>query len=237
MMISCVRLHRPGSPPPGNVGLRVALVAAVLACALADRVGAAVLPEARPLLSKLESALAPLHDFQAGFVQVRHIDLTDENIEARGRLKFLAPDSFRLDYLEPDADVLAMQGDSMLVYFPSMNQAQRHLVDRQDATRNIFLLFASRKGELGSRFDISLAPPGPGGPALRLQPLAGTLDYPIQEIVVRPHSKSGLPEELYFREEGGDTVVFRLSSIKTNRNITRADFVFVPPAGTEILDR
>lgn len=236
-MTSCVRPHRQSSPRTRLVQVRAVLLLVLMPLAGVPAVGAAVLPEAQPLLSKLESALAPLHDFQAGFVQIRHIDLTDENVEARGRLRFLAPDSFRLDYQEPDADVLAMQGDSMLVYFPGMNQAQHHLIDRQDATRNIFLLFASKKGELGSRFDISLAPPGPTGPALRLQPLAGAIDYPIQEITVRLHPKSGLPLEIYFREEVGDTVVLRLSDVRTNRKLTRADFVFVPPAGTEILDR
>ena len=234
-MTSCVRLHRQSSPRNRLDLVRTLLLVALMSLARASSVDAAVLPEAQPLLSRLEAALAPLHDFQAGFVQIRHIDLTDENVEARGRLRFLAPDSFRLDYREPD--VLAMQGDSMLVYFPAMNQAQRHLIDRQDATRSIFLLFASKKGELGSRFDISLAPPGPTGPALRLQPLAGALDYPIQEITVRLHPKSGLPQEIYFREEVGDTIVLRLSDIRTNRKLTRADFVFVPPAGTEILDR
>lgn len=237
MMTSCARLHRQTSPSIRPLLAFWAILQAVLIMTTTGRASAAVLPEASPLLSRLETALAPLHDFQAEFVQVRHIDLTDENVEAKGRLRFLAPDSFRLDYREPDLDVLAMQGDSMLVYFPSMNQAQQHLIDRQDATRNIFLLFAARKGELGRRFDISLAPPGPSGPALRLQPLAGMLDYPIQEIVVRLHPKSGLPMELYFREEVGDTIVFRLSDVKTNRKLTRADFVFVPPPGTEILDR
>ncbi|TPW14206.1 MAG: Outer membrane lipoprotein-sorting protein [bacterium] len=237
MMTSSARLHPPGSPVRMGGMIRMILAASILAIVPTPDLFAAVLPEASPLLSRLESALAPLHDFQAGFVQVRHVDLTDENIEAKGRLRFLAPDSFRLDYKTPDADVLAMQGDSMLVYFPSMNQAQRHRIDREDATRNIFLLFASKKGELGSRFDISLAPPGPSGAALRLQPLAGTLDYPILEIVVRLHPKSGLPGEIFFREEGGDTVVFRLSDIRTNRKLTPSDFVFVPPAGTEILDR
>ncbi|HEX7880117.1 MAG TPA: outer membrane lipoprotein carrier protein LolA [Candidatus Eisenbacteria bacterium] len=213
----------------------VAMLAAVVVL-VAARVEAAVLPEAAPLLDRLEGAIGPLKDFQADFVQVRHVDLTDENIEARGRLRFLAPESFRLDYREPDADVLTMRGDSLLVYFPALAQAQRHRIDREDATRNIFLLFASKKGELADRFDVSLAPPGPGGAALRLQPLAGVLDYPIQEIVVRLQSKTNLPEELFFREEGGDTVVFRLADVRTNRKLKSSDFVFVPPPGTEILE-
>jgi outer membrane lipoprotein-sorting protein len=222
---------RPAAPLAGPILALLALVAAP------GPTRAAVLPEAAPLLGKLEAAVGPLRDFQADFVQVRHVDLTDENIEARGRLRFLAPDFFRLDYREPDADVLTMRGDTLLVYFPALAQAQRHAIDREDATRNIFLLFASKKGELAERFDVSLAPPGPGRAALRLQPLDGAIDYPIREIVVTLDPKSHLPEELFFREEGGDTIVFRLTGVRTNRKLKPADFVFVPPTGTEILER
>ena len=214
---------------------RLGLAALLAVAASPSAAPAAVLPEAAPMLAKLETALAPLRSFEADFVQIRHIDLTDENVEAKGRLRFLAPESFRLDYKAPDADVLTMRGDSLLVYFPAMNQAQRHAVDREDATRNIFLLFAAKPGELGARFDISLAT-GPTGASLRLQPLAGSLDYPISEIVVRVHKKTNLPEELFFREEGGDTIVFRLSGVRTNRRLSPDDFVFAPPPGTEILE-
>lgn len=200
-------------------------------------VRAEVLPEAVALLSKLEAAVAPLADLETDFVQIRHIALTDEKVEARGRMRFKTPDFFRLDYKEPDADVLTMRGDSLLVYFPAMNQAQRHRIDRDDATRNFFLLFASRKGELATRFDVSLGPVTAEGPTLRLQPLADAIDYPITEILVRLRPANGFPEELFFREEGGDTVLFRLEKPRPNRRLTERDFVFVPPRGTEIIER
>jgi outer membrane lipoprotein-sorting protein len=222
---------------PWRRRFRIAPALLVLVLATPSGARGEALPEARPLLSKLEAAVAPLSDLETDFLQVRHIALTDEKVEARGRMRFMAPDYFRLDYREPDADVLTMRGDSLLVYFPAMNQAQRHLIDREDATRNLFLLFASKKGELASRFDVSLGPAGPEGPTLRLQPLADAIDYPITEILVRLNDATGLPGELFFREEGGDTVLFRLQKPRTNRRLTERDFVFVPPAGTEIIDR
>jgi outer membrane lipoprotein-sorting protein len=227
---------RPRDTPRPARAAFVPLLAVLALLAVPGRARGEALPEARPLLSKLEAAVAPLFDLETDFVQLRHIALTDESVEARGRMRFKTPDFFRLDYREPDADVLTMRGDSLLVYFPAMNQAQRHTIDREDATRNLFLLFASRKGELASRFDVSLGPAGPEGPTLRLQPLADAIDYPITEILVRL-APNGLPRELFFREEGGDTVLFRLEKPRTNRKLVERDFVFVPPAGTEIIDR
>lgn len=197
---------------------------------------AAVLPGAAPLLERLEAALDPLRDIDAEFVQVRHISLTDESVEARGRLRFLSPDYFRLDYREPEADQLVMWADSVLVYNPAVRQAQRNFLDRNDASRNILLLFASRRGQLGGRFDVSLAPPAPGGAALRFQPLAGTLDYPITEIQVRLNPKTNLPAEIFVREEEGDSSLFRLENVRTNRRLKPADFVLRLPAGTEIIE-
>src|SRR5690349_8214956 len=107
--------------------------AAFITPALAD-----VAPGARPLLDRLEKAIDPLKSFEADFIQIRHLALTDEKVEASGRLRFLAPDLFRLDYRSPDADVLTMAGDSMQVYFQAMKQAQRYKVDESEATQNMF---------------------------------------------------------------------------------------------------
>lgn len=213
----------------------IAVAAAVLLCA-ARPSPAAVTPEARPLLNRLEKAIEPLKTFEAAFVQVRHLALTEEKVEATGRLRFLAPDGFRLDYKSPDADVLTMSGDSLTVYFQALKQAQRYPVDEGEATRNMFLLFSARKGLLEEKFDISLSA-GPEGQALRFQPLEGAIDYPLTEIRTYLNAKTGLPEQLFFREEGGDTILFRLSNPKVNRTMTAGDFVFVPPRGTEIIIR
>jgi outer membrane lipoprotein carrier protein len=215
--------------------LKTLIAIALLGIAAPAR--AAVVPAARPLLDRLETAIASLRNFEAEFVQVRHLALTDEKVEATGRLRFLRPDHFRLDYRSPDADVLTMAGDSMLVYFQALKQAQRYPVDQTGATQNMFLLFSAPKGALEKKFDVSLAPPSPEGPALRFQPLDGTIDYPIEEIQVHLNGKTGLPERLLFREQGGDVVLFRLATPKTNRKMASSDFVFVPPKGTEIIGR
>ncbi len=216
-----------------------AMLAAVLVllCTSAPRTGAEVLPDARPLLGRLEKALAPLNSLEADFVQVRHLALTDENVEATGRLRFLAPGFFRLDYRTPDPDVLTMRGDSLQVYFAALEQAQRYLVDENESTRDMFLLFASKPGRLERKYDISLGPRTPEGQPLRFQPLDSSLAGSISEIWVHLEARTGYPERIFFREEGGDTVLFRLAKTKPNRKMDAADFVFVPPPGTEIISR
>jgi outer membrane lipoprotein-sorting protein len=215
---------------------RVVLATGAIALTFVGSAAAAVTPEARPLLAKLEKAIEPLKSFEATFIQVRHLALTDEKVEATGRLRFLAPDGFRLDYKSPDADVLSMSGDSLIVYFQALKQAQRYRVDEDEATRNMFLLFSARHGVLENRFDISLSE-GPEGPALRFQPLEDAIDYPLTEIRAHLNSKTGLPERLFFNEEGGDTILFRLANPRLNQKLTPRDFVFVPPRGTEIITR
>lgn len=215
----------------------LALTAAAGSSALPIPAAAAVLPEARPELERLERAIDPLRDLETAFVQVRHLSLTDEEVRATGRLRFLAPDHFRLDYASPETDVLSMRGDSLLIYFPSLNQAQCYTIGGDDAARNLFLIFSARRGRLEESFDISLAPPSPAGRALRFQPLEDAADQPISEIQVTLNGKTGFPQELFLREEGGDTILFRLEKPKTNRGLKREAFAFEPPAGTEVIHR
>lgn len=217
-------------------GRRLTVLTAIVLMGLpAGPARAGVLPEARPLLERLESALDPLKDLEAEFIQVRKISLTDETVEAGGRLRFLVPDCFRIDYREPDRDQLVMWGDSILVYNPELKQAQRNFLDPGDSSRNVLLFFASRRGQLGEKFDVSLGPAGPGGTALRFQPLEGTLDFPISEIQVRLNPKTGLPSEIYIREQEGDSSLFQLRNMRTNRRLTPSDFELKLPPDTEII--
>lgn len=212
-------------------------VMVALALAGASAADAAVLPTARPLLDRLERAISPVNDLEAQFAQVRHLALTDETVSAAGRLRFINPDKFRLDYSAPDPDILAIRADTLLVYFASLKQAQRYRLSDDATTRNMFMLFSSERGRLEKAFDISLAPASPEGEALRLQPLPTQGHASVTEIRVFLDPKSGLPRRLFFREEGGDTVVFELKSVKVNRRLKAADFAVKLPAGTEVISR
>lgn len=228
-MVATLRHHIHRQASLSIVGL--ALVAGTSAA------GAAVLPTARPLLDRLERAIAPVNDLEAQFAQVRHLALTDETVSAAGRLRFINPDKFRLDYSTPDPDILAIRADTLLVYFASLKQAQRYRLSDDATTRNMFMLFSSERGRLEKAFDISLAPASPEGEALRLQPLPTQGHASVTEIRVFLDPRSGLPRRLFFREEGGDTVVFELKSVKVNRRLKAADFVVKLPAGTEVISR
>jgi outer membrane lipoprotein-sorting protein len=196
-----------------------------------------VLPEARPILTRLERAIGPLTSLEARFVQVRHVAITDEDVEAAGRLRFLAPGSFRLDYKTPDPDVLTLRGDTLMVYFASLEQLQLYPLDEEESARDMFLLFSSRPGDLEKKFDISLGAPSPFGRPLKFQPLSRDLDESILEIQVDLNDRTSLPERIFFREPGGDTVLFRLQEMKTDRRLSAGDFRFDPPRGTEIIQR
>lgn len=229
---------------PGEGGFRrtwirlvqISLLAGV-AIAAPTWVAAAVVAEARAALDRLEKATAPVRDFEAEFVQIRHVALTDETVEASGRLRFLAPDHFRLDYSSPDPDILAIRSDTLVVFFSRMKQAQRYRLSDDPTSRGLFLLFSSEPGRLARSFDISPAPPSPSGSGLRLQPLAGSGPAAVTEIQVFADARSGLPRRLFFREEGGDTVIFELRKAKTNRKLRSSDFELRLPGGTELINR
>jgi outer membrane lipoprotein-sorting protein len=195
-----------------------------------------VLPEARASLARLESAVESLTAFEADFVQVRHLVLTDEEVRATGRIRFLAPDHFRLDFKTPEADVLTLRGDSLVMYFPALKQAQTATIEEEEATRDFFLLFSARKGEIERRFDVSLAADSPSGRPLRFQPLADS-ESPVREIWVHQNEKTGFPERLFLMEVGGDTILFQISRPRRNGKLESRDFFFAPPKGTEIISR
>ena len=222
---------------PRPASLVALLAVAALAMSGPRVAAAAVLPAARPMLDRLERAIGPVKDLEAQFVQARHLALTDETVSATGRLRFLNPDKFRLDYESPDRDILSIRADTLLVYFAALKQAQRYRLSDDATTRNMFMLFSSERGRLEQVFDISVAPATPEGEALRLQPLPTQGHASVTEIQVFLDRKSGLPRRLFFREEGGDTVVFELKGVKVNRRIRPEDFRVTLPAGTEVISR
>lgn len=171
--------------------------------------GEAVLP---PAAARLESAVRGAAGLRADFVQIRVVELTGEEIEARGFLAFRPPAAFRLAYLDAEGQEVVVAGDSLWVYMPAEEQAIRYPFDADAPGSEIFLLFGGRGRKLDDVYHVIEEPWADRVDALRLELRDPEPGYPIEEIRLLVDA-AGFPERLFYRELTGDVVVFRFTRV------------------------
>lgn len=192
----------------------------------------AALPEAA---ARLERTMRATGGLRADFVQIRIVELTGEEIEATGFIAFRPPSAFRLAYVDPDPQEIVVTGDSLWVYMPADGQAIRYSFDAAAPGSEIFLLFGGGERRIEDAYEVVEERWADRADALRLTPRDVEPGYPIEEIRLLV-DRGGFPERLFYRELGGDAVVFRFTRITVRPPDLDALVRLRIPAGTEILD-
>jgi outer membrane lipoprotein-sorting protein len=180
--------------------VRVLLLALLLPAAVAAE-------ELPPAAARLETTLAGIRGIRADFVQIRAVDLTGEEIEARGVLALEPPHRFRLRYADAGEQQIAVARDSLWVLDPTENQAVRFLFDPEAPGSEVFLLFGGGEKRLAEVFTVTQEPWAGHPDALHLVPRDPEPGYPLTDLRVLVDER-GLPRRFFYREPTGDTVVF-----------------------------
>ena len=169
---------------------------------------AAAAPAATYSLASRAARFPAVASARAEFVQEREVSLVDEILRARGTIALTAPDSMRLDLVEPEritimtagATVTVLDADGKPVPLPA------EVSGFAQFGRALNELMLGRKAP--DRFDEEWHGPD----AVTLVPQDASA--PFTEITMRFPPDRPLPEEIVLHERGGDRTTIRLNALE-----------------------
>jgi chaperone LolA len=188
-----------------------------------------------PAAVRMEEALRGIRGIRADFVQIRAVDLSGEEIEARGVLVLEPPYRFRLRYDDAEEQQIVVDGDSLWVLHPAENQAVKFLFDPEAPGSEVFLLFGGGDRSLADVFEVTQEGWAGHSDALHLVPRGADPGYPLTDLRVLV-DEEGLPRRFFYREPTGDTVVFDFLRVTLNPEDLQDLLHFELPPGTEVVD-
>lgn len=229
----------------GSPGRRPSWRAAALCCGVlflalggeagpAGSVKPATLAEVLAAHCRAREATATL---RARFVQTKVFEALGESDTSSGILYYRKPDAVRWQYLAPDTSWTVLQGNSGWAIFPRIRQAQKLDLKRSkvDAVLSIVGLGSCGEG-LEEAFEIALATPAGGGPALELVPKKPELRAYFDRVDLGLDGQDFLPRRVVLHETSGDTVRFEFAELRRGVRIDAALFEFVAPPGYEVVE-
>jgi outer membrane lipoprotein-sorting protein len=233
---------------------QVLLIAAILALlfsfsAASQQADAKTMPQLLTgILNKMEKAHQEMKSLRADLIKQNtnnQIGITDTDYGAfiykpavgknKGKL--------RIDYTRPSKDIVALNGENLILYQPRINQAVKTTLAK--AAKGKVSGYAQLVGLDGSlkaqtnNYNIEVVKldeqiNGVSTAVLRLIPKNGNQ---IASIDIWVNQQNSLPIQWKIIERNGDFTVVTLNSMEVNANIPDSAFNVNIPSGTKVLDR
>lgn len=178
-------------------------------------------------------------DLRAEFEQARRTPLLKKPLVSAGRLALRA-DRIRWDTTEPSPSTLAIDSDSILIYYPDEGSAEEYPL-----SEDLRALTASpipRLDAMIGRFEIlpleaSVLDPKAEGDrwlAIELAPLADDLRDQVERIRVLIDADVPCIRILETLSPDGERTTLTFSKVRANVGVSEAEASFIPPPGTSI---
>lgn len=152
--------------------------------------------------------------------------------QSSGRFEFQRPDRFRFTYLQPFAQTLVADGQTLWLHDPDLNQVTARRQGQALASTPAALIAAAPDlGALRQAFDLSAAPDRDG----------------LQWVVAVPRQREGALRELRVGLRGTELAVLdivdglgqrsqiRFTKVEANISLPVDTFQFRPPAGADVI--
>lgn len=237
------------SLPPGGVRRRprtlsasrphATYAAAAAAAALLALLPAAGLAQSGAGVAALEAAAeryAEARGMCADFVQEIDNPLLGESRTSRGHLCQLRPNLFRMEFSDPEGDLVLADGTHFYLYYPSMNPGQviRTPLDPSRGGMDFFREFLADPGEKYS-VEVEGEEPVAGHGTVRLH-LVPRQPGDVRDARVWVDPEVRVIRRISVTEANGVTRLVTLSDLTLEPRVTPADFVFELPEGARIVD-
>lgn len=220
-------------------GLRLGLgIGLALGVALAGPAGLRA-QDSAPGLAVLEAAAnryrqvdALCADFEQHLVNT----LLGEERVSRGRLCQRQPNFFRMDFTDPDGDLVLSDGRSFHLYYPSMNPGQvvRIPLDPERGGLDFQREFLS---DPGARYEVALeGRERVGGVETQRLHLVPREPSPTLEAWLWIDPSEAVIRQVRLNDRNGVQRTIELSAIQWNPALGTDAFEFVLPAGARIVD-
>lgn len=216
---------------------RHVIVAASL-FALAPAATRAQSPEA--LIGRAQAAWARIATLRASFEQTVTNPLTGSAMTTHGELQQAKPDRLAITFDEPTGDRIVADGRYVWIYLPSATPGQVFRMDASAAMAANTDLIGQFLVAPRSRYDITEAGTdtidGHAARALVLTARPGA-SLPFVRAKVWIDGDDALIRQFEATDANGITRRVRITSMRPNVPVERAQFAFTVPAGVRVVER
>ena len=222
----------------------IALSFACAALAAASHAQESEAPDARTIVTLVQTFYDQTKTLQADFDQTRYTRLYDRYDRASGTVVFKKPGKMRWDYAKPNGQVFVSDGTKLLIYQPpEEGEKSGQLIERkldQDQLPSAFS-FLTGQGDLEKDFEVRLLDHDndkfKGGHVLQLIPRKPTPNYEQLVFYVRTlvsdGKRAGIVQRVLIIDAAGNRNRFDFSKVKFNRDVPDKRFNYRAPKGTE----
>ena len=180
-------------------------------------------------LQRLQSFIANLETFQAGFIQTLYDADSELLQESKGAVILKRPGKFRWDYREPYVQSIIADGEKLWIYDVDLEQVTVKVLDQ--ALGNAPIMLLSNKRPLDADFELRDLGEREGLEWVELQPKVRDTDF---EKIYMGLSETAL-EVMELRDQFGQATQIRFNNFEMNIPAADQLFEFQPPAGVDIV--
>lgn len=187
---------------------------------------------ASDVAERLQKHYETIESFQAGFVQVLTNAATREQEERIGSISFQKPLNVRWESTSPEEELLLIDQDMVLNYFPQENALYRYETDEILTSRNM-IRFISGQARLTEDFQVE-----DQGMEHRLHKLKLIPKNPEPDLVLAYiwSDDKGMMHRVLLVDFFGNGNELRLKDIKLNPEFEKGFFTFDQPEDVEVIE-
>jgi outer membrane lipoprotein carrier protein len=187
-------------------------------------------------LGRVNDKLSSVQTLSASFTQTRDTSPAGQKMEARGKLFLNKPRKVLLDYEKPERQKFLVNDSVVMIYVPSLNQAQKYDLSGKLESDNLFV-FWEPLDKLQEQFTMTqIRQKGTGLKYVELVPKDKVRWEALKRIVLGIDTELLLPTVIEVEELGGDSVKLTLSNVKMNPKLDSSIFTLKLAAGVEVID-
>ncbi len=199
--------------------------------------------EAEKIIAALQKKYEALESLQAAFEQKNELKSLGRTTRSKGHLSWKKPGKLRMEYVEPERQVLVSDGRSFWLYTARLKQV---MVSRNGGFGfgTTPLLFLSGKGNLKRNFFVAVEEVGiarrsggiwkAGQPhRIRLEPRSTGASF--RRMWIETEAENFRILTLAYIDNFGNKSHLRFSNVKENVRITQEEFRFIVPPNAEVL--
>jgi outer membrane lipoprotein carrier protein len=182
-------------------------------------------------VDRVEAYLGGLVTWSAAFRQTESGADGRVNRSAAGRFYLQRPGKFRWNYTAPAAQLLLSDGVQLWFYDEDLAQANVRSLGQSLASTPAMLLSGS--GSIRAAFAVTSLPAEGAMEWYQLKPLRGDTDFREMRIAFKRRE----PVSMVLLDKLGSTTRLDFANTMRNSQLAANLFVFVPPAGVDVIGR
>lgn len=199
----------------------------------ADTRAAAMAPEVKALVDRVQAFYEKTTDFTADFKQEYTYKAFKRTQTSSGKVTYAKPAQMRWDYTVPSARTFVLSKDQVTLLDPEALTLTTSSISTSQLSASVTFLWG--QGKLADEFSIAAkACPTCSGSVLELTPLKP--DPRFQKVLLEVDPKTAQVLKSTVIDPDGSENAITFSAMKPNSGVTADAFKLKPPPGTQVVD-